>query len=123
MSAKVTNATVQRDGVTVTSAQFVVAGGLSFDERVDALSALVERAADALDLPATGPIAAELLYRIADDRAGAAPIERPAAGATAAAEAAKPARRTWRSRIPMIAFWAGFVALTAAAWVLQHPPH
>ncbi len=115
MSVKITNAVVQNGDVTVTSAQFVVAGGLSYEERVRTLSTLVQHAASSLDLPDHGPIAAEILYRIADDRAGAAPLKREIAPAEPAAK-----RRDWKGLAVGAAFWVGFAALVVGAAVLKH---
>jgi hypothetical protein len=116
MSVKITNAVVQNGDVTVTSAQFVVAGGLSYEERVRTLSTLVQHAAASLDLPDQGPIAAEILYRIADDRAGAAPLK-PAQ--TETVETA-PKKRDWKNIALGAAFWVGFVALVVGAAALKH---
>src|SRR5207245_5924847 len=91
LGAKITNAVVQNGNVTITSAQFVVAGGLSYDDKLKALSTLVEHAAASLDLPHEGPIAAEILYRIADERAGVV-VATPAAPMVTL----EPKPRDWR---------------------------
>ena len=75
MGVTVRNAVVQNGQNTVASAHFVAAQGLSKADKVAAFAALVEHAAQCLDLPHTGPAAAEILYQIADDRAGAAEIK------------------------------------------------
>ncbi len=74
MGVNVRNAVVQNDGRTVASAHFVAAQGLSQTDKVAALSALVNDAAATLGLPFHGPEAAEVLYQIADERAGATSI-------------------------------------------------
>ncbi|WP_369060212.1 hypothetical protein ABOZ73_01755 [Caulobacter sp. 73W] len=74
MGVNVRNAVVQNDGRTVASAHFVAAQGLSQTDKVAALSALVNDAAATLGLPFQGPEAAEVLYQIADERAGATSI-------------------------------------------------
>jgi hypothetical protein len=116
MSVKITNAVVQNGDVTVTSAQFVVAGGLSYEERVRTLSTLVQHAAASLDLPDQGPLAAEILYRIADDRAGAAPLKSPATETIAPATK----KRDWKGMALGAAFWIGFVAVVVGAAALKH---
>lgn len=75
MGVTVRNAVVQNGQNTVASAHFVAAQGLSKADKVAALSALMEHAAQCLDLPHRGPAAAEILYQIADDRAGASEIK------------------------------------------------
>jgi hypothetical protein len=75
MGVTVRNAVVQNGQNTVASAHFVAAQGLSKADKVAAFAALVEHAAQCLDLPHKGPAAAEILYQIADDRAGAAEIK------------------------------------------------
>ncbi|HTK33930.1 MAG TPA: hypothetical protein VL358_01420 [Caulobacteraceae bacterium] len=112
MGAKITNAVVQNGNVTITSAQFVVAGGLSYDDKLKALSTLVEHAAASLDLPHQGPIAAEILYRIADERAGVA-MPAPTASVPALQPQRKP--RDWRSLALGAAFWVVFCGLLLAA--------
>jgi hypothetical protein len=77
MGVTVRNAVVQNGSVTVASAHFVAAQGLSREAKVAALAALTEHAAQCLDLPHEGPQAAEILYQIADHRAGAAPLKTP----------------------------------------------
>jgi hypothetical protein len=114
MSAKITNAVVQNGDVTITSAQFVVAAGLSYDDKLKALSTLVQHAAASLDLPHEGPIAAEILYRIADERAGAAVIALPPSAVTP-----EPKRRDWRRLALGAVFWAGFCLLLLAAALLK----
>ena len=87
MGVTVRNAVVQNGQNTVASAHFVAAQGLSKADKVAAFAALVEHAAQCLDLPHKGPAAAEILYQIADDRAGAAEIKftpRPEGDAAAA---------------------------------------
>lgn len=74
MGVNVRNAVVQNEGRTVASAHFVAAQGLSQTDKVAALSALVNDAAATLGLPFQGPEAAEVLYQIADERAGATSI-------------------------------------------------
>lgn len=75
MGVTVRNAVVQNGQNTVASAHFVAAQGLSKADKVAAFSALVEHAAQCLDLPHKGAAAAEILYQIADDRAGASEIK------------------------------------------------
>ena len=75
MGVTVRNAVVQNGQATVASAHFVAAQGLGHADKVAALSALVEHAAQCLDLPHRGPAAAEVLYQIADERAGAAELK------------------------------------------------
>ena len=118
MGAKITNAVVQSGDVTITSAQFVVAGGLSYDDKLKALSTLVEHAAASLDLPHEGPIAAEILYRIADERAGVT-----IAPTTTALTKAQPKPRDWRRLALGAAFWVAFCLLLLAAALLKakHP--
>ena len=120
MGAKITNAVVQSGDVTITSAQFVVAGGLSYDDKLKALSTLVEHAAASLDLPHEGPMAAEILYRIADERAGVAIT--PAATPLAKAKPL-PRSRDWRALALGAGFWTLFclLLLTAALLRAQHP--
>ena len=114
MGAKITNAVVQNGNVTITSAQFVVAGGLSYDDKLKALSTLVEHAAASLDLPHEGPIAAEILYRIADERAGVAEVK-PSAPPPAPQN--KP--RDWRQLALGAAFWAAFCLFLLAAALVK----
>ena len=118
MGAKITNAVVQNGNVTITSAQFVVAGGLSYDDKLKALSTLVEHAAASLDLPHEGPIAAEILYRIADERAG---VVMPTPATPVVALPAKP--RDWRRMAMGAAFWIAFCLLLLAAALVKvkHP--
>jgi hypothetical protein len=116
LGAKITNAVVQNGNVTITSAQFVVAGGLSYDDKLKALSTLVEHAAASLDLPHEGPIAAEILYRIADERAGVSEAL-PMASATALQPQPKP--RDWRTLLIGAAFWIVFGVLLLAAALLK----
>jgi hypothetical protein len=118
LSAKITNAVVQNGDVTITSAQFVVAGGLSYDDKLKALSTLVQHAAASLDLPHEGPMAAEILYRIADERAGVA-----VANLLAPMAAPEPKRRDWRRLALGAAFWIAFCLLLLAAALLKakHP--
>lgn len=116
MGAKITNAVVQNGNVTITSAQFVVAGGLSYDDKLKALSTLVEHAAASLDLPHQGPIAAEILYRIADERAGAIVDTQPVAKAAAVMPAKT---RDWRHIALGAVFWIGFLMLLVAAAYLR----
>jgi hypothetical protein len=114
LGAKITNAVVQNGDVTITSAQFVVAGGLSYDDKLKALSTLVEHAAASLDLPHEGPIAAEILYRIADERAGVVVAQPPAPVAQLQAQP-----RDWKRFALGVAFWVGFLLLMAAAAYLR----
>jgi hypothetical protein len=119
LGAKITNAVVQNGNVTITSAQFVVAGGLSYDDKLKALSTLVEHAAASLDLPHEGPIAAEILYRIADERAGAvAPVPLATAVAPSGVK-----QRDWRRLALGAVFWVSFCLLLLAAALVKtkHP--
>lgn len=118
MSVRITNAIVQDGDVTITSAQFVVAGGLSYNQKVVAFTTLMEHAAVSLDLPSQGPLAAEILYRIADERAGvpiAAPVETP----VEAEPEPQGGGRVLPNRVAT-AFWVGLVLVIAAAFILQH---
>ena len=113
---RITNAVVQNGDVTITSAQFVVAGGLSYDDKLRAFSTLVQHAAASLELPHEGPIAAEILYRLADERAGAAP---PPAAQAAATGAALSPKDKWRRRIATALFWIGATLFVGAAAVMR----
>ena len=120
MSVRITNAVVQNGDVTITSAQFVVAGGLSYEDKLRAFSTLVQHAAASLDLPHEGPIAAEILYRLADERAGAAAL--PAAqpiGPGAGRSAGVTPLSKWRRRLAVAAFWIGATLLVGAAALLK----
>lgn len=120
MSVRITNAVVQNGDVTITSAQFVVAGGLSYEDKLRAFSTLVQHAAASLDLPHEGPIAAEILYRLADERAGAAAL--PAAqpiGPGAGLSAGVTPLSKWRRRLAVAAFWIGATLLVGAAALLK----
>ncbi|WP_269716735.1 hypothetical protein [Caulobacter sp. NIBR2454] len=98
MGVNVRNAVVQNDGRTVASAHFVAAQGLSQTDKVAALSALVNDAAATLGLPFQGPEAAEVLYQIADERAGATSIAfETNASTTGVSEPEQEA--SWRQRL------------------------
>lgn len=118
MSVRITNAVVQAGNVTTVSAQLVVAGGLSYNARLDAFSTLVSHAAASLELPHEGPMAAELLYRVADERAGAAtlPIAEPHSEQRIEAQPGPTVRpAAWKVAL----FWAGLLLLIAAAFLAQ----
>ena len=117
MSVRITSAVVQNGDVTITSAQFVVAGGLSYEDKLRAFSTLVQHAAASLDLPHEGPIAAEILYRLADERAGAGTLPTPQPLTEAAA--AIPPLGKWRRRLAAAAFWIGATLFIAAAALLK----
>jgi hypothetical protein len=116
MSVTVRNAVVQNQGRTLASAHFVAAQGLSRADQIATLSALVNDAAVTLGLPVQGPEAAEILYQLADERAGAGQVE---------FEAAAPAAdlsTTWRGRMwgrfgPAVVFTAMILALALLYWV------
>lgn len=123
MGVTVRNAVVQNGQNTVASAHFVAAQGLSKADKVAAFAALVEHAAQCLDLPHKGPAAAEILYQIADDRAGAAEIKftpRPEGDTPGASKAFDP-KSLLKRRIAQGVLFA-LAAFTAGAFVAEMAP-
>jgi hypothetical protein len=60
---------------TLSTVQFVVAHPLSDNDKIFALSQIVVQASMALELPTEAAKASEILYRLADERAGASSLE------------------------------------------------
>lgn len=123
MGVTVRNAVVQNGQNTVASAHFVAAQGLSKADKVAAFAALVEHAAQCLDLPHKGPAAAEILYQIADDRAGAAEIRftpRPEGELAGGAKPFDP-KSLLKRRIAQGVLFA-FAAFAAGAFVAEMAP-
>ena len=116
MSVNIRNSAIQKGEQTIGSVQFVVAQGLSYNDKVYALSTMVTQAAQSLELPHDGPMAAEILYRIADEKAGAAvaltPDPTPSSGQDIK-------QSSWRTRLIAGGFWAGIVGLAIAAVLVQ----
>jgi hypothetical protein len=115
VSVNIRNSAIQKGEQTIGSVQFVVAQGLSYNDKVYALSTMVTQAAQSLELPHDGPMAAEILYRIADEKAGAA---------VALAPDPAPAKQdlkkaTLKARLIAGAFWAGLLGLALAAVLVQ----
>jgi hypothetical protein len=75
VSVTVRNAAVAKGDATLATAQFVVAGPLAENDKVYILSKLVAEASAALELPAEGREASEIIYRLADERAGVAEVK------------------------------------------------
>ncbi len=71
MPVTVRNASVMKGTDTLSTVQFVVAHPLSENDKVFALSQILVQASAALELPTEGSQASEILYRLADERAGA----------------------------------------------------
>ena len=123
MGVTVRNAVVQNGQNTVASAHFVAAQGLSKADKVAAFAALVEHAAQCLDLPHKGPAAAEILYQIADDRAGASEIKftpRPEGDAPGAPKVFDP-KSLLKRRIAQGVLFA-LAAFAAGAFVAEMAP-
>jgi hypothetical protein len=93
----VRNAQVMKGTDTLSTVQFVVAHPLSDNDKIFALSQIVVQASMALELPTEGAKASEILYRLADERAGAT---------TLAADPSPPAGAT-QGRAERIRAWAG----------------
>lgn len=124
MGVTVRNAVVQNGQNTVASAHFVAAQGLSKADKVAAFAALVEHAAQCLDLPHKGPAAAEILYQIADDRAGAAEIKftpRPEGEAAVGAPKVFDPKSLLKRRVAQAVLFA-LAAFAAGAFVAEMAP-
>lgn len=86
MPVTVRNAQVMKGTDTLSTVQFVVAHPLTENDKVFALSQIVVQASAALELPTEGSLASEILYRLADERAGVTILEADAAAPAAKGE-------------------------------------
>jgi hypothetical protein len=116
VSVNIRNSAIQKGEQTIGSVQFVVAQGLSYNDKVYALTTMVTQAAQSLELPHEGALAAEILYRIADEKAGAMPASAPDP-APPASQKAPPS--SLRARLIAGGVWALIVGLAVAAVVVQ----
>ena len=117
MPVTVRNAQVMKGADTLSTVQFVVAHPLSDNDKIYALSQIVVQASAALELPVEGASASEILYRLADERAGAATLEAdPAPPASEIPKTGADQIRTWArgQQGRMILLVVGGLALGAA---------
>lgn len=116
MSVNIRNSAIQKGEQTIGSVQFVIAQGLSYNDKVYALTTMVTQAAQSLDLPYDGPMAAEILYRIADEKAGAVA---PSVPDPTPLSAQKSAPSSLRAKLIAGGVWVLIVGLAVAAVVVQ----
>ena len=113
MPVTVRNAQVMKGTDTLSTVQFVVAHPLSDNDKIFALSQIVVQASAALELPTEGSQASEILYRLADERAGATTLEPDAAAPAPKGEAVDQVRAWARSSRGRVAIAIGGLALGA----------
>lgn|GEM_PF-5534557 len=116
MSVNIRNSAIQKGEQTIGSVQFVVAQGLSYNDKVYALSTMVTQAAQSLELPHDGPMAAEILYRIADEKAGAVAALTPD---PVGPVTPKDKKAALKSQMIAAGFWTLLFGLAIAAVVVQ----
>ena len=116
MSVTVRNAVVQNQGRTLASAHFVAAQGLSRADQIATLSALVNDAAVTLGLPVQGAEAAEILYQLADERAGAVQVEFEPAAEDGEASVTL-SQRLWARFGPLMIFILLIAAVAGVYWL------
>jgi len=123
VSVNIRNSAIQKGEQTIGSVQFVIAQGLSYNDKVYALTTMVTQAAQSLELPHEGPLAAEILYRIADEKAGAVVAVAPDPVPPQAQGRWGKVSGPLRARLAAAAFWSVIFGIAIAAVLVQRAGH